>query len=97
MKDQINNDPRKISWSSSLIPHLEKGNFAEYQPEAIVKAAYRPFTKEHLYFGDKLIHRRGQHPNFYTIPDHDNLLICTAGVGVTKDFSVQIPNQETDS
>jgi predicted helicase len=29
-------------------------------------------------------------PNLFPTPEHENLLICVSGVGVTKDFSVII-------
>jgi predicted helicase len=60
LNDFIDKDPTKISWSSSLIPKVESGDKATFEEDKIFKASYRPFFKQFLYFGDKMIHRRGQ-------------------------------------
>ncbi len=80
-------NPTKIAWSSSLYSHLERANKALYEPERIVYSLYRPFEKQFLYMGDKLIHRRGQHEDFFPTPRHENRVICVHGVGSKKEFS----------
>ena len=94
--DFINKDPIKISWSSSLIPQLERGNKAKYESEKILTGMYRPFFKQHLYFGEKMIHRRGQIKEVLPTPSTKNFIICTSGVGVTKDFSIIITDTAPD-
>lgn len=63
-KLDINNfictDKTKISWSSSLIPKAEKGIITKFDSEKTFISNYRPFNKQYLYFGENLIHRRGQ-------------------------------------
>ncbi len=44
------NDPRAISWSSSLRPYATSRRAASVRDEAIRRALYRPFTKQWLYF-----------------------------------------------
>jgi predicted helicase len=88
--DFIDTDSEKISWSSSLISDVERGNTAYFQPDKILLSIYRPFFKQHLYFGDKMIHRRGQMQEFFPTPDTKNLVICVSGVGVTKAFTALI-------
>ena len=90
--DFINKDPKKISWSSSLISHLDRGNIANYESERIVVGLYRPFFKQLLYLGDKMIHRRGQMKEFFPTPNVKNVIICISGVGASKDFSTTITN-----
>jgi predicted helicase len=85
--DFIDSNPQKISWSSSLLPQLEKGNRIVFEPEKFTVGAYRPFFKQHLYLGEKVIHRRGQIHEFFPSTVSQNLLLCVSGVGVTKDFS----------
>jgi predicted helicase len=76
--DFIDTDSSKISWSSSLIPNLEKGNKAKFEKDRVPIALYRPFFKQFLYFGDKMIHRRGQMEDFF--PDGiENVVICISG------------------
>ncbi|MEI7982863.1 MAG: type ISP restriction/modification enzyme, partial [Bacteroidota bacterium] len=92
----IETDPSKISWSSSLIPHLEQGNKAVFEPQKIVNGHYRPFYKQNLYLGDKMIHRRGQMPEFFANTGKENFVICVSGIGVTKEFSAIITNTIPD-
>lgn len=95
-EDIISNNPLKISWSSSLMQHLERQAEAIFEPEKIVKCFYRPFTKQHLYFGDKMVHRKGQFLDFFPNEKSYNLVICITGVGVNKDFGVLITNGMAD-
>jgi predicted helicase len=83
--DFIDTDSEKISWSSSLISDVERGNTAYFQPDKILLSIYRPFFKQHLYFGDKMIHRRGQMQEFFPTPDTKNLVICISGLGGSKE------------
>lgn len=91
----IDKNPRKISWSSSLIPNLEKGNFANYEAENILTVSYRPFNKQYLYFGDKMIHRRGQFEQLFP-KNHLNIVICVSGLAGSKQNSSFITNTVTD-
>lgn len=95
VRDFISTDPRKISWSSSLIPKLEKGEKAIFEEDKILVASYRPFTKQFLYFGDKMIDRRSQANN---LSPHstivENAVICVSTN--SKDGSVLICNTIPD-
>ena len=88
--DFINTDPTKISWSSSLIPQLEKGNISVFEESRIDKSLYRPFFKQYLYRGDKMIHRRGQFEEFFPKAPLNNFVICISGT--SKDGTVLISN-----
>jgi predicted helicase len=74
----LNNDATKISWSSSLIPNLQRGDVAKFESDKIIIAIYRPFFKQQLYFGEKFIHRRGQHDQFFPTPTTENRVICVS-------------------
>jgi predicted helicase len=88
VSDFINTDSTKISWSSSLIPKLEKGEEAVFERSKIDIAVYRPFFKQKLYRGDKMIHRRGQFDKFYPNSSLENLVISISAN--SKDGSVII-------
>jgi predicted helicase len=91
----IDKSPTKISWSSSLIPNLERGKTALYEINKIVSVSYRPFNRQHLYFGDKMIHRRGQFEQFF--PNGTlNVIICVSGIAGSKENSAFITNTYTD-
>ncbi len=96
LENIISYDKTKISWSSSLISHLQRGNYANYEEEKIVFSVYRPFSKQYLYKGDKMIHRIGQWGEIFPSPDHKNMCICVSGIGANKDFSALIVNQIGD-
>jgi predicted helicase len=87
VKDFIDKNAKNISWSSSLIPHLERGNKAEFESSKIAEGYYRPFFKQKLYFGDKMIHRRGQMNELFPNSKLKNLVISVTGVGSSKEFS----------
>jgi len=90
------NSPDKISWSSSLTDNLKRLKTATYEKEKVYEAVYRPFFKQYLYTGDKMIHRRGQFEQFYPDNETKNYLICISGIGGTKDFSVIITDKYSD-
>ena len=90
---EINYDPKCISWSSSLINYFERGERVAFQEEKVCVANYRPFCQQRLYFGEKMVHRRGQMPQLFA---DSNLIICVSGIGVTKDFSCLISNIPID-
>ena len=94
-KDYVNKNPAKISWSSSLLPQIDRGNIVVYQENKIVKSLYRPFFKQNLYIGDKLIHRRGQFHDIF-VNKVENKIIAVSGVGGNKLSSALISNQYLD-
>ncbi len=71
----INNDPTKISWSSSLIPKLISFEPGRFDANKIIRSLYRPFTKQWLYFDGMFNHRISQMKNIFPDADSDNLLI----------------------
>jgi predicted helicase len=82
-----NNDAQKIAWSSSLVDNLRRGNKVAFEKESVRIAAYRPFTKQFIYIGDKMIHRPAIFKQFFPSPSLKNLLICVEGPSSGKDFS----------
>lgn len=92
----IETDPAKISWSSSLIAHLERGSKAQFESKKITTELYRPFFKQNLYHGDKMIHRNGQIAEIFFNTENINFCICISGVGVTKEFSALMINTPPD-
>jgi predicted helicase len=86
----------KISWSSSLISSLKQFKIAKIEEDKLYEAMYRPFFKQYLYYGDLMVHRRGQFEQLFPFTSSENLLVCVSGVGVTKDFSCIITNVISD-
>lgn len=96
VKKHINYDPKKISWSSSLISSFKQQKTIKLQKRAIEKAMYRPYMKTIAYTGQKVIHRYGQMHEFFPEKNSKNVLICVPGIGSTKNYSVLITNQICD-
>jgi len=92
-KEVQDNNPKKISWSSTLVSKASRGNKAIFDEKNIVISHYRPFNNQFLYF-DKLFNDRpGQNPIYFPNQSLDNLVICVSGIGVTKEFSSLITQE----
>lgn len=89
--EELNYDETKISWTSSLISKALKNEYINNE-HIYALSFYRPFVKQITYRGVALIHRIGQLKKLFPTSEHENLLICVSGIGVTKDFSCIITN-----
>ena len=90
--DVIDYDPKRISWTSSLISSLQKGKNIAFDSDAIVLSVYRPFQKQHLYFSTDLTHRVGKMPPIFPHKGSDNLVIGIAGPGFRGHFTALLFN-----
>jgi len=87
----INKDAKNISWSSSLIPNLEKGNKTSFDANSFRDAIYRPYNKQKLYWGDKMIHRRAKFSSIFPNANSQNIVIVSCG-GISNEKSTLISN-----
>ena len=94
-KDELNYDETKVSWTSSLISKVLKGQ-AIHNVNIFADAVYRPFCKMRTYRGEALIHRYGQFREIFPTPDSKNVVICTPSVGDNKEFGCIITNSIPD-
>ena len=58
-------DPKKFVWTSSAVANKNRKREYKFDALQIVESMYRPFCKEKLYFGEGMIHRRGQMDSFF--------------------------------
>ena len=93
--DFISTDATKFSWTSSVIPLIEKGIHISKE-DRIENCLYRPYFKQNLYFGERLTHRRGQFDMLFPSGRHSNLVINLSGVGSSKGFSCLITDVLAD-
>ena len=84
----VDNDPKKISWSSSLLSQLQKTVSISFDEGRIVPSIYRPFTRQWLFFSSVVNDRTGQMSHIFPHRDATNRLICATGVGTQSGFSV---------
>ncbi|CAA0127318.1 Putative DNA repair helicase RadD [Mycolicibacterium vanbaalenii] len=83
VEDAVTYDDARISWSSGLLPKVQRGQRLAFHSSHHRTTMYRPFCKMHVYFDDDLNDRRGRlhHlfpradlPNFgFFIPNPGNL------------------------
>jgi predicted helicase len=83
----INKDAAKISWTSSLIPKVEKQVRGEFTDKKIIQGVYRPYTKQWLYYDGMFNHRVGKMPEIFPAHNPTNRAFVVSGVG-SKTFTV---------
>lgn len=94
-KDELNYDETKVSWTSSLISKVLKGQ-SIHNENIFADAVYRPFCKMRTYRGEDLIHRYGQFREIFPTPESKNVVICVSGIGGTKESSTFVTNHIPD-
>ena len=89
-------DPTKISWSSSLIPKLEKGRKATFDPQKPIQATYRAYSRMWVYYDEMFIHRMSQLGAIFPEGGSNNLIITTPGRSSRTPFSTLMLNEPAD-
>ena len=89
-------DAKKISWSASLLASLQRKEQAVFQPDRIEEALYRPYSKQFVYVGERMIHRRGQWKEYFPSRNQRNKVICVSGLGGSREPSVIMTDGITD-
>lgn len=86
----VDTDPKRISWSSSLLPNVVRGRVADFKHASIVVSMYRPYSKQRLYFQKMLNDRMGRMLQVFPTPGHQNKVIAATGIGASKTFSALV-------
>ena len=74
-EDFVVSDPRKISWNRSLLRRLASNRELVFDPEALRKSYYRPFTPQWLYFDRSMVSDIGKMPRFFPEKEASNRII----------------------
>ncbi len=90
-----NNDSTKISWSSSLVPKLQAGKKCTIEEKEVYTSIYRPFFKQHYYFGEMFTHRRALWDIFIPNKNIKNKFITLTGKSA-RGFSVLMTDTFAD-
>lgn len=85
--DIIDTDAKKISWTHNVKEDLRKNKAHEFSADNIITGAYRPFTKERLYFNRRFNERVYQMPKLFPFASAKNLVVSVTGIGANKPFS----------
>ncbi|WP_420287321.1 type ISP restriction/modification enzyme [Flavobacterium psychrophilum] len=96
IKDFVEYDLLKISWSDSLFNCLSSKKQFSFEDENIRVGMYRPFCKQNLYYKKGFIERTGLIENLLPNKKLKNIFISVSGVGSNKDFSTLILNDIVD-
>ena len=88
----INSDPTRISWTGALKQDFARNKDLEFSEGEILQSAYRPFSKQWMYYGRRLNERVYQMPQIFPNGEARNKVICVTGVGATAEFSTLIVN-----
>jgi len=91
-EQEIDNDPKKISWSSNLKRDGVRGKKYAFNGDAVVTGLYRPFCKQACYFSRDFNERVYQLPNIFPEERVPNVAIFVTGAGAAKDFSALMTN-----
>ena len=92
----LDNDSKKISWSSTLKPNVERMRFFDFNRKFMSISLYRPFCKQWLYFDSNFNDRIGKMLAYFPNNDHENVMIFVTGVGANKDFSTLITDKPSE-
>jgi len=92
----VDNDATKISWTRALKQSLGRLKTIEFDEDCIRRAAYRPFTKQVMYFSRELNEMVYKMPALFPSADSNNQVICIAGIGSNAKPSALVSNHVVD-
>lgn len=81
------NDTRRIAWTRALQNDVERLRPLAFDPEAAVRATYRPFTPRWLYFDPRLNEMVYRIPSIYPDAEFRTRAISLSAVGHKGQFS----------
>ncbi|WP_319023333.1 DEAD/DEAH box helicase [Kocuria marina] len=87
-KKHADYDPTKMSWNRGTLNDLARRRKYTFDETKIVRSAYRPFSKQHLYFDRSLNDMIYRIPSMFPTPEHENYGFYVVGAGSDKPFSV---------
>lgn len=88
VKGYIAFDPKRISWNRADEGAIARGKRYTFNNERVASAAYRPFTRQHLYMDRQVNATVSQVPQVFPTPEHENFGFYITGTGSDEPFSV---------
>lgn len=89
-------DPKHIRWSSSLTSVYEKGEKICFDDDKVTESLYRPFYKQNLYSGPKVIHRPAIKNALFPTNKAENVVIMVGGLACRRDGALLISDRIPD-
>lgn len=90
-KQAIAEAGQNVSWSAGLLSSLSKKESLNYVDKSIRKSIYRPFFKQSLYYGPRLVERPSKWASIFPNEYSENYVIAVTGGGC-KDFTCLMSN-----
>ncbi|MEV8143806.1 type ISP restriction/modification enzyme [Specibacter sp. NPDC078709] len=94
--DQLDRDPTRISWTLSLKNRLAANKTIDFEEDDLRIAAYRPFSKQWIYFNPDLNHERSKLPEFFPASDSDALGFVITGPRSARPFTALMVSNPPD-
>lgn len=92
VEDFILKDETKIKWVQNLIRDAKNNTSHVFAEDDIILSAYRPYSRQYLYFNKGMNWSRYLQPKLFPTKAHKNIVICVSGVGANKGFSALMTN-----
>jgi predicted helicase len=86
IKDFLNSDPTKISWTRALRNDIKRGKALSISDGEIVRSVYRPYEKQWLFFGRRLNETISQLHRLFPTPNVPNRVILLPGLSSRVPF-----------
>ncbi|MFE5037840.1 DEAD/DEAH box helicase [Streptomyces sp. NPDC056683] len=86
----VDRDTKKVSWNEADWDQIRKGTRHTFDPAFIRRGAYRPFSKQWIYYHPKFNQRTYQLPSVFPVPESENIGFYLTGAGAPKPFSALI-------
>jgi len=83
----INTDPTKFSWNRADKVQLARGRTYQARPAALRAGAYRPFTRQHVWFDPELNDMVYRMPAMFPTAAHENYGFVVVAPGSDKEFA----------
>lgn len=96
VEDFIDGNEKNISWSRDLKKKLGKLSSSTFLGSNLRVGLYRPFSKANSYFDKFYIECAYQQPKLFPDSKTSNIVICTSGIGGTKDTTTIITSVTPD-
>lgn len=96
VKDFVKYDDTKLSWNRSILNYCDRNRVIEFNRSSVRFSIYRPYCKQYVYFNVAMNDMTYQLDKLFPTSNHENLVICVSGVGVTKEFTCIITDTLPD-
>ncbi|HET6250836.1 MAG TPA: type ISP restriction/modification enzyme, partial [Tepidisphaeraceae bacterium] len=96
IEENIDADPKKISWSRALKASIGKQRRLDFDPSRIRSSHYRAFCKQAFYFDRSVNEMIYQMPRLFPRATTANSVIIVPGNGGSTEFSAWISNSIAD-